>query len=113
MQRKVAELNLEYDKPTVDIAVQRMKNALTTYKGQGCKAVIIIHGYGSSGVGGGIKAAVFKCLGDNSMRGIVRIYTGGEHWFRRKREFLGICRDLENYERRVANNEGVTVVVLR
>ncbi|MBS4029892.1 MAG: hypothetical protein KGZ63_00470 [Clostridiales bacterium] len=113
MQRKVAEVNLESGMPTVDVALQRMKNYLTTYKRQGYKVVILIHGYGSTGVGGSIKAAVTRSLGESSMRGIVRTYVGGERWSERKKEMLGICKALEDYERRVANNEGVTVVVLR
>ena len=113
MQSKVVEFNLEYDMPTVDVALQKLKNALTTYKGLGCKAVIIIHGYGASGVGGSIKAAVPRCLNDNSMRGIVRAYVGGGQWYNRKREILAMCKTLENYERRIANNEGVTVVILK
>lgn len=113
MKNKVAEVNLEYGMPGIDIALQNMKNALTTYKGQGFKVVILIHGYGSTGVGGGIKTAVVKCLGENSMRGIVRTYVGGEQWVNRKKEMLSICKDLESYERRIANNYGITVVVLR
>lgn len=113
MQNKVAEINLEYDLPTVDIALIKMKNALTSCKRQGYKAVILIHGYGSSGVGGGIKAAVTKCLGESSMRGIVRAYVGGAQWHHKKREFIAMCKSLENYERRIANNDGVTVVILK
>lgn len=113
MSQKVAEVNLEQNMPTVDVAVQRLKNALTSCKGQGYKAAIIVHGYGSTGVGGSIKTAVQRCLGESSMRGIVRNYAGGEQWLNRKRELLAVCRDLENYERRVANNPGVTVVILR
>lgn len=113
MKSKVAEVNLEYGMPTVDTAIQKMKNSLMTCKGQGCKAVILIHGYGSSGVGGSIKAAVKRSLMDSSMRGIVRIFAGGEDWVNRKKEFLAFCRDLENFERRISGNEGVTVVVLR
>lgn len=113
MQNKVVEVNIEYDMPTVDVALQKVKNALTTYKAKGCKAVIIIHGYGSSGVGGSIKTAVTKCLGDNSMKGIVRAFASGEQWFNRKREILSICPSLQSYERKIASNEGITVVVLR
>lgn len=43
---------------------------------------------GASGVGGSIKAAVIKCLGENTLRGIVRAYVGGEQWFNRKREII-------------------------
>ena len=113
MSNKVAEVNLEYGMPTVDAALQKMRNSLTTYKRQGYKAVILIHGYGASGVGGSIKAAVIRCLGENSMRGIVRDFVGGDQWFNRKREILDICKDLSNFERKIAGNSGITVVLLR
>ena len=113
MQNKVAIINLEYDMPTVNVALQKMKNEIVTYKGQGYKAVIIIHGYGSSGVGGAIKIAVNGCLLDNSMRGIVREFVGGEKWSQSKRNFLSICKSLENYENKIANNDGITIVLLR
>lgn len=113
ISNKIVELNLENGSPTISVAVQNMKNALTTYKGKGYKAVIVIHGYGSTGVGGGIKAAIRKCLCENSMRGIVRMMVGGEDWLNHKRTALAICKDLERYEYRIANNNGVTVVILK
>lgn len=113
MALKVAELNLEYGMPSAEAAVRNMKNALTTFKGQGTKAVIIIHGYGSTGVGGSIKTAVTRALGENSMRGIVRASAGGEQWQSRKKELLILCGSLADYDRRISGNEGVTVVVLR
>lgn len=111
--QKVAELNLELGQPTVDTAIQRMRNGLITFKMQGRKAVILIHGYGSTGVGGSIKTAVKRSLQEGSMKGIVRTFVGGEQWSTRKREILGMCKSLEEYERRIAGNDGVTVVILR
>jgi len=113
MINKVIELNLEYGSPTVDSALNNMKNSLATYKRQGCKAVIVIHGYGSTGVGGAIKPAVTRCLSKNTMCGIVRAFVAGENWFYRKKEMLSICKDLANYERRISGNDGVTVVILK
>jgi DNA-nicking Smr family endonuclease len=111
--QKVVELNLESGHPTVEMAINRLKNALMTAKGQGSKAVIIIHGYGSTGVGGAIRPAVRKLLGEKSMSGLVRAYSGGEQWMNRKKELVGFCKALEDFEGRVSGNEGVTVVVLR
>jgi len=110
---KIAELNLEYGSPTVPVAILKMKNALTTYRGKGYKAVIVIHGYGSTGVGGGIKTAIRKCLDENSMRGIVRMFIGGEDWLNNRKSALAVCKDLEHYEHRIANNNGIVVVILR
>lgn len=113
MSRKVSEINLEYGKPSVEEALLKLRNSLTTCKGQGYKAVILIHGYGSSGVGGSIRTAVRRHLGQSSLKGIVRAYAGGEEWLVRKRELLDVCKDLALFERRIANNEGITVVILR
>lgn len=110
--QKVIEVSLEYGKPTVEVAIQKMKNALATHKNQGGKAVILIHGYGSSGVGGGIKVAVKKWLAENS-RGYVHTYVGGEQWLNRRKEIMTLCKSIESYEGRIVNNEGVTVVILK
>jgi hypothetical protein len=111
--QKVVEINLERGMSTVSAALQTMKDGLTSCKRQGAKAAVLIHGYGSSGVGGGIRSAVRRCLNDGSMSGAVRDHTGGEQWHWRKREFVSMCRELEACDGRIANNEGVTVVILK
>ncbi|MBC7959532.1 MAG: hypothetical protein H7X94_06675 [Vallitaleaceae bacterium] len=109
---KVVRVNLKDGMPTVEAAILKMKNAIATQRGQGGKAVLFIHGYGSSGVGGGIKIAVRKWLSENG-QGIVLTYVGGEQWLGRKREILGLCKSLERFEREITNNEGITVVILK
>ncbi|HOV70293.1 MAG TPA: Smr/MutS family protein [Clostridia bacterium] len=113
MSSKVIEINIELNKPTVDAALQYLKNALSTYKRQGYKAVIIIHGYGSSGSGGAIKPAVVSLLSGSGMRGIVKAYASGEQWYLKKNELLRMCGGLAEHERRFAGNPGVTVVILQ
>lgn len=113
MGSRVAEVNLEYGMPRVEDAVRNMNNALVSQKKMGTRAVILIHGYGSTGVGGNIKLAVRKALGQPSMRGIVKAYAPGENWYSKKKEMLALCRELKDYEGRVNGNDGVTVVVLR
>ena len=110
---KVKEINLEYGSPTVDTAVRNMINQLTTCKGQGCKAAILVHGYGSSGAGGGIKTAVRNKLREPSMSGVIRTFCGGEHWFEKKKVLLDICRPLSDYQRKIDGNPGVTVVIFK
>lgn len=110
---KIKEINLEYGSPTVDMAVRNMVSQLGTCKGQGYKAVILVHGYGSSGVGGGIKIAVRSKLKEASLSGIVRCYCGGEHWFEKKKELLNLCQSLNDYHRKIDGNQGVTVVILK
>lgn len=110
---KVREINLEYGSPTVDAAIRNMVSQLGTCKGQGCKAVILVHGYGSSGTGGGIKTAVRSKLREPSLSGIVRACCGGEHWYEKKKELLALCQPLSEYQRKIDGNQGVTVVILK
>lgn len=110
--KKVAELNLEANGLTVEQALLQMKNALATYKRQGVKAVILIHGWGSSGVGGVIRTAVRNALRGDDMRGLVRAFAPGEEWTVKRREFVGMCKALED-ARHLDGNAGVTVVILR
>ncbi|MEG2199305.1 MAG: Smr/MutS family protein, partial [Anaerovorax sp.] len=69
---KVKEINLERGGPTVEAALRNLINQLSTCKAQGYKAVILIHGYGSSGTGGAIKPAVTAKLKERSLSGVVR-----------------------------------------
>lgn len=110
---KVKEINLEYGNPDTQTAIYNLKNELMTFLRQKTKAVIVIHGYGSSGTGGVIKTAVKKLVSDNSMRGIIRDHSGGENWSSNRKRLISICPDLTKYESNIQNNPGVTVVILR
>ena len=110
---KVKEINIERGNPTVETALRNMVNELSTAKGAGFKAAIVIHGYGSTGTGGAIKEAVKKKLTERSLSGIVRDFAGGEDWFSRKREFAGICTQLKDFNTYISGNSGITVVLLK
>lgn len=77
--KKVAEVNLERGWPTVEEALRETVSRLMTCKGQGVKAVILIHGYGSSGAGGRIGPAVRSRLRESSLRESCAVCTG-EDW---------------------------------
>ena len=110
---KVKQINLERGGPTVETAVRNMINELATAKRTGYRAVILIHGYGSSGAGGAIKIAVKQKLKERSLSGVVRDFAGGEDWANRKREFIDICTQLRDFGPDVEGNKGVTVVLLK
>ena len=110
---KVKEVNLERGNPTAEAAIRNMVNELSTAKRAGYKAVVLIHGYGSSGTGGAIKAAVKQKLKERSLSGVVRDFTGGEDWLNRKREFTETCEQLRDFSSYVDGNKGITVVLLR
>ena len=110
---KVKEINLERGSPTVDVALRNMINELSTAKRMGCKAVILVHGYGSSGTGGVIKIAVKEKLKERSLSGVVRDFVGGEDWLNRKGEFMEICTQLKDFSTYVDGNRGLTVILLK
>lgn len=113
MPAKVREINIERGMPTVETAVRNLVNGLTTAKRQGAKAAVVIHGYGSSGVGGKIRPAARAKLRAPELRGIVRDSVPGEKWYERKQEFLDICPSLREFSRDIDGNMGITVVLLR
>jgi len=110
---KVKEINIERGSPTVEEAIRNMVNQLSTAKGTGYKAVVLIHGYGSSGTGGAIKVAVKGKLKERSMSGVVLDYVGGEDWLNRKKTFIEACSQLKDFHTGIDGNRGVTVVLLR
>jgi len=110
---KVKEVNLERGNPTVEVAMRKLVNELSTAKGAGYRAVILVHGYGSSGVGGAIKVSTKGKLKESSLIGLVKDSVGGEAWMDRKKPFLEACSQLKDFDRYIEGNKGLTVVLLK
>lgn len=110
---KVKEVNLERGNPTVDVAMRKLVDELTTAKRLGYRSVIVVHGYGSSGVGGAIKVALKGKLREGSLRGVVRDFVGGEDWMNRKRDLIEVCPQLRDFSNYVEGNRGLTVIILK
>ncbi len=111
--QKVRYINLEQGFPTVDLAVRDMVGQLGTYKRQGYRALVFIHGWGSSGAGGGIRTAVRIKLRERSLSGLVQDFCGGEEWKDRRAGFIDYCSQLKQFDRDISENKGVTVVLLK
>lgn len=110
---KVCTVNLERGRPSADAALGAMVDALGVNKRKGCKAVLLIHGWGSSGTGGAIRRGVHKKLRERSLVGLVADFCPGEDWEGRKADFLRRCPHLREFQGDIAGNKGVTVVLLR
>lgn len=110
---KVKEINLERGSPTVAQAISKLVNELATAKGAGFKSVILIHGYGSSGTGGAIKPGVLGKLREPMLSGMIKDFVNGENWEQQRLEFIKECPQLKEYENRIQQNPGVTVVLLK
>jgi hypothetical protein len=73
-------VNLEVGMPTVEQARLRMEHELYLARQGGYQAVKLIHGYGSSGVGGTLRAELQKTLRHAARAGAIRVFIAGEDW---------------------------------
>jgi len=73
-------VNLEEGFPTVEQARQKMLRELDMARRAGAKGVKLIHGYGSSGVGGEIRLSVGRALQEMKKRGEIACVIFGEDW---------------------------------
>ncbi len=71
-------LNLESGGPTAEEALERLTQHVRAASEAGIRALIVIHGYGSSGSGGKIKWAVRDALENNYFSDRVDEYYFGE-----------------------------------
>ena len=72
------ELNIKRGLPTVEEALEQLTEYLWMASELGIKAIILIHGYGSSGEGGRIKWAIHEALENNRYADRIEEYYYGE-----------------------------------
>ncbi|QWE25612.1 Smr/MutS family protein [Polynucleobacter sp. AP-Elch-400A-B2] len=109
-------LNLKFDSPSTEEALDRLTIGLRRASEVGIKAIILIHGYGASGEGGKIKRAVHDALENNYFSDRVDEYHFGEqtafgceayHALLRRRP--GLKAYLKHFKE---GNAGMTVLIL-
>ena len=83
------KVDLERDAPRVEEAIDHLTRAVRTGAAAGLRALIVVHGYGSSGAGGRIGWAVREGLKNN-------------HWADRIDEFIP-CEELTQGSQRLAH----------
>ena len=108
-------VSLKQDMPLVQEALSRLDRELAIARREGYGLVKLIHGYGSTGVGGEIRVAVQKRLREMSDRGQIRNCIFGEDWAKsdeRTWKLLGAHPDLKQDHDLGRKNLGITVVVL-
>jgi hypothetical protein len=113
-------LNLKKGWPKADQAIQRLIEGIDGAERNGEKAIIIIHGYGSTGAGGTLRLAIREFLEDYVKKKRIRLYIKGENWSIWKSErsqALELCPELENDEdlNKLIDqeNKGITIVILK
>lgn len=115
MATKMIIINLEHGMPTVEQATHRLAGELIRARAQGAKAVKIIHGYGSSGVGGKLRLGIRAALADRKRLGDIREAVPGESWSifdEGARRVLEAYPDLNRDRDFERGNAGITIVLL-
>ena len=115
MSRAVHVAVLKSGRPTVAEARARLAAELETARRQGATAVKLIHGFGSSGVGGKIRLAVRSSLRKRQKEGLIRGFVPGEKWdvFEESaRRIIEDCPQLRKDADLNNANEGITIVLL-
>ena len=109
-------INIEQGRPTVEEAAQRLTNGLYRVRASGVACAKIVHGYGSSGSGGAIKAAIPKLMRDMQAKRLIKGYIRGEDFG----PFSVAARDLAAGMKQIKSdpdwgrsNDGITIVLFK
>jgi hypothetical protein len=108
-------INLEDGRPTIPQALARLASGLNSARQSQAELVKIIHGYGSSGVGGDLRIAIQAALQQMAQRGEIQACTYGEEWRKsdaRTWERLKRFPELKHDRDLGGRNKGITIVVL-
>ncbi len=106
-------VNLERGMPVVSEALKRFERELESARLSGCRALVLIHGYGSSGTGGAIRDAVRGSLQLLVDRKSIHDFLPGEECGKRSgpaRQTAKRFPFLKGFTRQ--SNPGITLVVI-
>jgi len=106
-------VNLEEGMPRVEQAMKKLTYHLHEKKRQGVRAVKLIHGFGSSGTGGGIRKRCREYLESLQRRGVIVAFVPGERFSifdADTRRLLDLCPDMRRDSDLDRHNNGVTIV---
>lgn len=118
MSRKPAPIkiiDLEEGMPTVEQARLRLQRELQIARQQGYIAAKLIHGYGSSGVGGDLRIELQKELRRFADTGQVRAFIAGEDWRISEEAAWSLLKRYPEWKQDAdlgRGNKGVTIVLL-
>jgi hypothetical protein len=108
-------VNLELGMPTGHEALIRLASELDVARREGCKLLKIIHGYGSSGVGGEIRIAIQRRLHELAQNGQIAACIYGENWSKSDEQtwkLLAARPELKQDSHLGRRNLGITIVRL-
>jgi hypothetical protein len=113
--RKVLVANLEQGRPTANQALLQLDFELTQARRAGAAVLKVIHGYGSTGVGGVLREAVQAALREMVTQQKVRGFVPGEDWRVSNRAAWEMQRSIPELKRDRdlgRANRGISMVLL-
>ena len=115
MNLQFATTNLEDGMPTVPQVMARLSAELQMARRRKLRVLKLIHGYGSSGVGGDLRISIQSKLRQMVEHGEIRACIFGENWRRGDEEAWELVRRfpfMKSDPDFGRNNKGITLVVL-
>jgi hypothetical protein len=118
MSRKPAPIkivNLEDGMPKLEEARLRMQHELQVARQQKYAAVKVIHGYGSSGIGGSLRIGLQKELQQLVLAGSVKSFVAGEDWRISNETAWRLLKRFPEWKQDSdlgRNNRGISIVLL-
>ena len=111
----IRTVDLKSDMPSVSEALQRLEREIAAARREKRPLLKVIHGYGSSGVGGDVRIAVQKRLRELCNAGEIRGCIFGEDWGMSDEATWRLLQsqpELKSDPHLGRRNRGITVVVL-
>lgn len=108
-------VNLEEGHPTVNVGLLRLDHALAAARGAGAPILKLIHGYGSTGVGGRLREEVWQALDRAKRNGLISDFIPGEDFRLSNQaswELLKRDKTIKQDRDFGRANRGITIVVL-
>lgn len=115
MGKGLKTINLEAGMPTADQAIRRLTFEISQSKSIGYDVLKLIHGYGSTGVGGTLRIEIRKYLERIVLTKKIRAIEYGENFSifnTNTRTILSACPGLRSDRDLEGHNNGVTFVLL-
>jgi hypothetical protein len=115
MSAAVRIVSIKTGLPTVEEGRARLKVELDRARADAAVVLKLIHGYGSSGVGGALRRGIRASLRKRLKEGGIRAFLPGEEWdlFNEvARRLLQECPELAADQDLNHYNEGITLVLL-
>jgi hypothetical protein len=111
----VRTINLEEGLPYVKEALYIFEQEFLRAKKSETVALKLIHGYGSTGVGGKIRTAVLKVLQEKKIKKQIKGFVPGDQWSifnETTRNLIDICPEVSKDKDLEKCNIGLTIVIL-